>query len=70
MDEEGKGWISVKDELPKDGEWVLMGSSTHDFVETGLCLEKKFVNPDLNYLPRPTVTHWMEMPEPPKEKSK
>lgn len=60
-------WISVKDEQPVEGKWVLMGSSSHDFVETGVYLEGKFVSPDLDYRQRPTITHWMELPDPPEE---
>lgn len=61
-------WINVKDRLPVEGKWVLLGSSTHEFVDTGIYFEGKFVNPDLDYLHRPTVTHWMPLPKAPEEK--
>ena len=59
-------WISVKDRLPKEGEWVI-GANLYR-VEFGIYLGKKkgFVIPYCNYLCL-EMTHWMPLPNPPDE---
>lgn len=52
-------WISVKDSLPEDGERVLVTECGRVFVE-------RFDR--LLGFDTPT-THWMPLPEPPKEES-
>ena len=60
-------WISVKDRLPKVGEHVLVFSPITgiktDFIA--------FVENDEEdrFFRSGRVTHWMPLPEPPKEKS-
>lgn len=69
------GWISVKDRMPDDGEGVLAlvsgkyGNATfesaYELAEYSkkegwiLCYFPEFADPD--------VSHWMPLPEPPKE---
>ena len=69
------GWISVKDRLPEDGEGVLAlvsgkcgnvtFESAYELAEYSkkdgwiLCYFPEFADPD--------VSHWMPLPEPPKE---
>ncbi len=60
------GWISVKDQMPKEDEWLYLGSSLFGTTTWGICMDGEFVNPDQNYLKIEGVTHWMPLPEPPK----
>lgn len=55
----GADWISVKDRLPEDGERVLVTECGRVFVE-------RFDR--LLGFDTPT-THWMPLPDPPKEES-
>ena len=61
-------WISVKERLPEDEERVLIfadgeihlmtyNSYWHDFTSIEDCFEET------------KVTHWMSLPEPPKEEA-
>lgn len=70
-------WISVKDRLPEEGVLVLVAFDV-DFglgetrtVDTAMRQESVFCGGGLdNYLAFPCevdVTHWMPLPEPPKE---
>ena len=72
-------WISVKDRLPEEGVLVLVAFDV-DFglgetrqVDTAMRQEGVFCGGGLdNYLAFPCevdVTHWMPLPEPPKEES-
>lgn len=76
-------WISIKDRLPEesdegiifyDGDEVLHGwymkkypSWDHDgqvsYKEDGICLNET----EGSYIPLKDVTHWIPMPNPPKE---
>lgn len=62
-------WISVKDKLPEENEWIIVGSSVWEYTDMGIYLvngnEDRFVNPDLDYFIFKEVTHWMPMPLPP-----
>ncbi len=60
-------WTSVKDHKPDEQEWVIIGSSIHETTSWAVYLDGEFVNPDLNYFKIEGVTHWMPLPEPPKE---
>lgn len=56
-------WISVKDRLPECGVEVLTFRG-----ESGFCIESRnkfgfYFNCDIDDY----VTHWMKLPEPPKE---
>ena len=57
------GWISVKDRLPEDGQDVLVwDDGGFAYIDVRLCGTWKYGG---NY----GVTHWMPLPEPPKEVS-
>lgn len=58
-------WISVKDNLPKENEWIYLGSNKYQTTSWGVFMNGKFVNPDLNYFEIPFVTHWMPLPDAP-----
>lgn len=59
-------WISFKDRLPQEDEWIL-GANIYR-VEFGVWLgeKKRFTLPQCNYLCL-EITHWMPLPEPPKD---
>lgn len=61
-------WISVKDRLPESCETVLIYSANERFVSTGYywSAEKRW-NQIGNRFLLFTITHWMPLPEPPKE---
>ena len=63
--EQGK-WISIKDRLPEDGEAVL--TCKNGLVEVQVYEKKRngWINGDW-FWSMATVTHWMPLPEPPKE---
>lgn len=53
-------WISVKDRLPdKGGRYIV-----HDLT---LGVQGYYYHPDVYCPAWKTVTHWMPLPEPPKE---
>ena len=63
--EERRRWIPVTERLPKDGEWVLVWGRgqqipTMMFRESGAWIDDQFEF-------HTTVTHWMPLPQPPKE---
>ena len=58
-------WIKCSERLPKEHEWILIASYRYQAVTTGIYMDGKFVNPDLNYLEHADVSHWRELPEPP-----
>lgn len=77
------GWISVKDRLPNDDEYVLVYHA-HDFHITVGFFEisnvqyyiesdgSKFYTDDgwetqISWAPKGRVTHWMPLPKPPNE---
>ncbi len=57
-------WISVKDRLPKEDDWVIGGN--HKRVEFGVWMgdKKGFAIPHFNYMCL-QITHWMPLPKPP-----
>lgn len=65
-----KDWISVHDRIPPLGEYVLIGSATHDSVasarrvNSGMWMVASSNHPVINR----EVTHWMPLPDPPTEK--
>lgn len=71
----GNWWISVEDRLPKLEQEVL--AITHGWneyyfglrkhVEPGTSKESDWLLRDWKSLREPKVTHWMPLPEPPKE---
>ena len=55
-------WISVEDRLPdkQPCEYLVVNANN---VETAICLDNRWITPR-----RVTkITHWMPLPEPPKE---
>lgn len=61
LEAEQPKWISVEERLPEPGKWVLAycGSYANWFVLNKWCGTEW-----LHVMP---VTHWMPLPEPPKE---
>lgn len=64
-------WISVKDRLPNSGQSVLVCLESKAVTEA-LYLGDKFVRPEMFSLrtykfKTNKVTHWMPLPQPPKE---
>ena len=63
-------WVSVEDELPDNGVSVLIRSS---FGEIFTCRRPVIVNTNKSWesntgeFNRPKITHWMLLPQPPKE---
>jgi hypothetical protein len=57
-------WIDVKEKLPPQGDWVIIGSATKKCVDYGAYFREKFYmcadDQPVNW-----VTHWMPLPEPP-----
>ena len=68
-------WISVKDRLPDRGQYVLVCctmkvTSKIDYVNAvtmAFVCEEGFVDVELDEVITEGVTHWMPLPEPPKE---
>lgn len=58
------GWISVKDRLPEDGKEVICYEFDYAIYTLGDYRRGKW---DISS-ERPRVTHWRELPTPPKEK--
>lgn len=63
-------WISIKDRLPKSDEYVLTYYIDKIWDETGVRTDT--IREDVNafmsaYQMKQEVTHWMPLPEPPKE---
>lgn len=59
-------WISVKERLPKAGEDVIayLGEGIFEICWT---LKNGFWETRDSYLDTDAVTHWMQLPKPPKE---
>lgn len=55
-------WISVEDRLPEKTELVLVKSKL-------VKMKTDFICKDGNWYTTPAVTHWMPLPEPPKEET-
>ena len=68
-------WISVKDELPKVCQWVLVVYTPNNVrqARTEMAYLAEFFGRKFWYLTEigidsfEKVTHWMPLPEPPKE---
>lgn len=58
-----KSWISIKDRLPNRDTWVLV------FARQGSYMNFKvdYITRDGIWFNSVRVTHWMPLPEPPKE---
>ena len=57
-------WISVEDRLPdkQPCEYLVVNANN---VETAICLDNRWITPRRVI----KITHWMPLPEPPKEES-
>ena len=55
-------WISVEERLPEKMELVLVKSKL-------VKMKTDFICKDGNWYTTPAVTHWMPLPEPPKEET-
>ncbi|MBR5874526.1 MAG: DUF551 domain-containing protein [Oscillospiraceae bacterium] len=63
-------WISVKDRLPEDDADYLVWVADACTVERAMYYgDGEWLTEDLENLTR-LVTHWMPLPEPPKEEEK
>lgn len=64
-----QAWIPLQDKLPDDGERVICYSKIYG-VNEAIARQGKyymlFLDPQEEYFEFKYVTHWMEMPEPPK----
>jgi len=64
-------WISVKDRLPEDISLVLaFGENYHDAVFFAYSNKVDWFDPDIVHnskIDKGDVTHWMPLPEPPKQ---
>lgn len=68
-------WISVKERLPEGADYVLVCctmkvTSKIDYVNAvtmAFVCEEGFVDVELDEVITEGVTHWMPLPEPPKE---
>ena len=57
-------WIPVSDRLPEKGEDVLVYTLTHDVLKAHCYGDRQWFAHDGIWR---VVTHWMPLPEPPKE---
>lgn len=64
------GWISVKDELPSDEDWVLATSGTEIEI-VGISVSNDgeiiWIRQSDFYPSSNLISHWQPLPEPPKE---
>lgn len=60
-------WISVKERLPKPGQEVLLWATGAPLQKTYSRYDMGVYNPDIYQPWWDYVTHWMPLPEPPKE---
>lgn len=61
-------WISVNDRLPKDNgrlQVFLVCRSQHSATNRSVLLETEFFTD--KFAGRNNITHWMPLPEPPKD---
>lgn len=56
------GWISVEDRLPDKQPCECLVVNANN-VETAICLDNRWITPRRVI----KITHWMPLPEPPKE---
>ncbi len=65
-------WISVKERLPEDGELVLVYNARDDFLAVLEHDSSEYESPWHGgdyWLDEDDVTHWMPLPELPKEEA-
>ncbi len=63
-------WISVKERIPEDSRWVLVSNDLRVVLRAGFVRNIGWVRDNDEPLPHNSVlnvTHWMPLPEPPKE---
>ena len=60
-------WISVEDRLPEDNDEVLTFSLGEVFVTRYWKLTSQWLASDARATHLAKVTHWMPLPEPPKD---
>lgn len=60
-------WISVKNELPKKMEYVLLYDSKYHVTHIGARVDNGYYISLTMDQSRINITHWMPLPEPPKE---
>lgn len=63
-------WISVEKRLPEIGDWVLIHTPVNkqSLIEIAMLdYLHHFINPAMGYGYFKNVSHWMPLPEPPKE---
>lgn len=61
-------WISIDDQIPNDGQWVLaFRPKAHEkpYLDKNIKICKYFGSNVFEYCIH-EVTHWMPLPEPPK----
>ena len=61
-------WISVDESLPDDSSWVLVyadGAVNYTVWHRGVWYD--WTEPACSNIPHGCITHWMPLPEPPKE---
>ena len=58
-------WISVKDALPKDNEYVLVYDSNNGFYNIDCFYNGDWLEIHDYWTEDVKVTHWMPLPEPP-----
>ncbi len=58
-------WVSVKDRLPEKDTWVLSLEADKSMRVNCLASDDEWYCDDHGFVP--TVTHWMPLPQPPKE---
>ena len=60
-------WISVKERLPDDGKDYLVTDGAVCMVAAFRCDVNKFDFWTIHWWSNEEVTHWMPLPEPPKQ---
>jgi hypothetical protein len=63
-------WISVKDRLPEEGEWIIYSAGLPLFTYVGRYCDENDPMPSLpSWLKWEQIKYWMPLPESPKEKT-
>lgn len=60
-------WISVKDRMPDDSTFVLVFGRETPIGEHFTYMDVCYFNSSIKSLLWEHITHWMPLPEPPKE---
>lgn len=50
-----------------ENEWLILGSTEFRLVTFGIVMDGKCYNPDLGYQMKKNITHFMYLPDGPKE---